>query len=113
MAPATLAQFIALNDELVALVKAGVSVHLGLQHSGGVGAAAACERIGAAVVRRIGEGASVDEALADRAVPAAYRSVVQLALASGDLPAALSGASRLAEVHDESRQAVRTSLRYP
>ncbi len=112
MAPATLAQFIALHDELVALVKAGVSVHLGLPQSGG-GAAAACERIGAAVVRRIGEGASVDEALADREVPAAYRSVVQLALASGDLPAALSGASRLAEVHDESWQAVRTSLRYP
>src|SRR5262245_49854816 len=96
MADATLAQFIALHDQVTLLVKAGVPVQLGLpaeRHS----ATAACERIGAAVTRRVGEGASVHEALEDRAVPAAYRAVMQLALTSGDLAAALAGASRLAE----------------
>jgi type II secretory pathway component PulF len=112
MATATLAQFIALSDQFVALVKAGVPVHLGLP-SQGSSAAVACERIGSAVARRVGEGSSVQEALRDRTVPAAYRSVAELALTSGDLALALAGASRLAQAQDESWHAVRVSLRYP
>jgi len=109
---ASLPQFIALSDQLVALVKAGVPVHLGLP-SRPAAAAVACERIGAVMARRIGERDSIAEALEDQAVPAAYRSVVQLALASGDLRAALNGASRMAEAQDETWHAVRVSLRYP
>ena len=112
MASADLAQFLAINDQIVALVKAGVPVHLGLPQSTS-SAAAACERICATVARRVGEGLALEEALEDRIVPVAYRSVVQLALQSGDLGAALAGASRMAETQDDSRSAVRMSLRYP
>lgn len=112
MATTTLAQFIALNDQLVALVKAGVPVHLGLVQSGS-GAAGDVERIGTTVARRIGEGASVAEALEDRTVPLAYRSLAQLALRSGDLTTALTGANHMAEALDDSGHAVRLSLLYP
>jgi type II secretory pathway component PulF len=112
MATATLSQFITLHDQLVALVKAGVPIQLGLPIRGS-GAAVAFERIGATVARRVGEGASVQEALEDPRVPAAYRSVAQLALTSGDLATALSGANHMAEARDDSWYALRMSLRYP
>jgi general secretion pathway protein F len=112
MASADLARYLAISDQLVALVKAGIPVHLGLP-SRLPGAVAACERIGAAVARRASAGASIPEALQDRDVPASYRAVVQCALAGGDLAQALTGASRMAEAEDEARHAVRASLRYP
>jgi type II secretory pathway component PulF len=112
MATSTLAQYLALHDQLVALVKAGVPVHLGVP-SRGSGAMAALERIGATVARRIGEGATVQQALEDRSVPAAYRSVAQLALVGGNLPAAIGGASRMAQAEEQSWHAVRAALRYP
>lgn len=108
----SLAQFLAINDQIVALVRAGVPVYLGLPQPTS-SAAAACEQIGATVARRVGEGTALDEALEDPIVPVAYRSVVRLALQSGDFAAALSGASRMAEAQDDSRSAVRMSLRYP
>ena len=112
MATPTLAQFIALNDQLVALIKAGVPIHLGLVQ-GGHGAVGAIETIGATVARRIGEGSSVVEALEDRTIPPAYRSVAQLALRSGDLTTALTGAHRMAAALDDSWHTVRQSLVYP
>jgi type II secretory pathway component PulF len=112
MATADLAQFLTLSDQLVALVKAGVPLELGLPSRTST-AASACERIGAVVARRVGEGASVNQALEDQAVPAAYRSVVQLALVGSDLPAALAGASSVAQSQNEAWHAIRLSLRYP
>lgn len=112
MATPALAQFLALNDQLVALVRAGVPMHLGLP-SRTAGAVQACERIGAGVAHRLGEGATVAQALDDATIPGAYRCVVQLALSSGELAPALAGASRFAELQDDSLQAVRHALRYP
>jgi type II secretory pathway component PulF len=112
MQSATLAQYIALNDQLIGLVRAGVPVHLGVGQSADR-AAAALERISAIVARRVGEGASVVQALDDRDIPAAYRSVAQLALASGDLSTALTAASRKAQALDDSWHALRVSLVYP
>jgi len=112
MATPTLAQFIALNDQLVALLKAGVPIHLGVV-PGNRGAAGAVETIGATVARRIGEGSSIAEALDDRSVPSAYRCLAQLALRSGDLTTALTGANRMAGALDESWHTVRLSLVYP
>jgi type IV pilus assembly protein PilC len=112
MSQADLPRFLDLSDQLVALVKAGVSVQLGLPPRPSA-AAIACEHIGSLVVRRVGEGASLGEALADSAVPHEYRSVVQLALAGGNLPAALAGARNIAQERDETRHAIRAALRYP
>jgi type II secretory pathway component PulF len=112
MSSADLPRFLSLNDRLVALVKAGVPVHLGLP-SKPAAAAALCERLGGAISCRVGEGESLDSALADSAVPTAYRTVVQLALAGGSLPAALAGASSVAQERDEAWHAVRVALRYP
>ena len=112
MQSATLAQYIALNDQLIGLVRAGVPVHLGVGQSPDR-AAAALERISATVARRVGEGTPVVQALDDRDIPAAYRSVAQLALASGDLSTALTAASRKAQALDDSWHALRLSLVYP
>lgn len=112
MSQADLPRFLDLNDQLVALVKAGVPVHLGLPPRTS-DAAIACEQIGSLVARRVGEGASLGDALGDSAVPHEYRSVVQLALAGDSLPAALAGARNIARQRDEARHAVRAALRYP
>lgn len=112
MAITTLAQFNALNDQLVALIRADIPVQLGLP-SRRSAALKAFERIIAIVARRVGEGASVDEALEDSAVPAAYRTMAQLAFKSGNLSLALAGASGTAEAQDETWHALRMSLRYP
>jgi general secretion pathway protein F len=112
MPSATLAQFIALNDQLIALVHAGVPVNLGITGERG-DAAAALDRIGATVARRVGEGLSLDQAVSDAAVPAAYRSVVLVALRTGNLSAALDEASSSAESIEHLRHAVRFSLLYP
>jgi type II secretory pathway component PulF len=110
MPSAMLAEFLAFNDLVAGLVRSGVNVPLGLPRHGAV---EACEQIGAIVVRRVGEGASVQEALHDRAVPEAYRSVAQLAMVTGDPEAALGAACRDAQVQDNVSRTVRTSLRYP
>ena len=107
----TLAQFIALNDQLAALVQAGVPVHLGAARSSSP--VETVERIGATVARRVGEGATVMEALEDQAVPPAYRAVAQQALTSGNPATALTAASRMAAAVDDSWHAVRQSLIYP
>jgi type II secretory pathway component PulF len=112
MSQADLTQFLDLSDQLVALVKAGVPVHLGLSPRPSH-AAIDCERMGAFVARRLGEGVSLDDALRDSAIPHEYRTVVQLALGGGSLPAALVGARNTAQQRDEARHAVRAALRYP
>ena len=109
MANAILADFLAFNDLVAGLARAGVSLHLGLPRKG---AAEACEQIGAVVARRVGEGASLQEALRDRAVPEAYRCVAQLAMISGDPEAALGEAGREVVCDDDSR-ALWAALRYP
>ena len=112
MQSATLSDFLALNDQLIALVQAGVPVNLGLPRN--ASAAAAIEKISAAVTRRVGQGATLEQALDDaRSVPSLYRNLVQLALQGGDLSTALGAAERTAESFDESLHAVRSSLFYP
>ena len=68
-------------------------------------AAKVLERINATVVRRVNRGETLIEALEgdEQDVPAAYRSMLQLGLRTGNLSAALDGSGRVAESVDESR----------
>src|SRR3954470_12951227 len=98
MPAATLDDFMALNDQLVALVQAGVPLDLGLEGSQS-NTAVALERVNTVVARRVSQGATLSEALQghDPALPARYRHLAQLGLSSGDLSAALQNNSQLAQ----------------
>ncbi len=114
MEHATLDDLMALNDQLAALVEAGVPLELGLDGSV-EHAAAALERINAAVARRVSRGESLVDALENDqgTIPTPYRSVVQIGLKSGDMHAAIDAASHVAEVKDQSRYNIRSAFFYP
>jgi general secretion pathway protein F len=110
----TLEDFVAWNDQLAALVEAGVPLDVGLG-APGTDVAETLKRINATVSRRVGRGETLDEAVEDdeQAMSPAYRSMVELGLRSGNLAAALVGSNRVAESVDESRYAIRASFIYP
>jgi general secretion pathway protein F len=98
---------IAVNDEIAALVRAGVPLERGLL---GLGRDVR-GRLGA-LARRIGEemrrGASLSEAL-ERAgpdLPATYRAVVEAGLRAGRLPAALEDVAAYARAYVDLRRAI-------
>ena len=114
MRTATLDDFMALNDQIAALVQADVPVDVDL----GSSKARSLEmltRINAAVARRVGQGMSLSEALESEreVVPPAYRALMRLSLESGDLSAGLVEATRSAESSDEVWSALRLSGVYP
>jgi type II secretory pathway component PulF len=110
----TLDDFRAWNDQLAALVQAGVPLDIGLATSDNE-FADTLKTINATVARRVNRGESLQEAIEDddRAVPSAYRSLVQLGLHCGDLNAGLDGSTRIAESADASRYTVRSAFIYP
>jgi general secretion pathway protein F len=114
VAAPTLNEFIALNDELAALLQAGVPVDIGLK-STGRNATAELERINLLVARRVSQGGVLTDILQDDdlELSAAYRSVMQLALQSGDLAAAIEARCRLAAEIGQSRHAVGFGMLYP
>lgn len=114
METASLDDFVALNDQLAALVQAGVPLDMGFSPPE-TSAAKALERINATIVRRVSRGETLTEALEgdEQDVPASYRSMVLFGLHTGNLSAALNGSSRLAASVDESRFAFETALIYP
>jgi type II secretory pathway component PulF len=113
MRTATLNEFLALNDQLAALVQADVPIHLDLA-SPRASFAESLERLNAVIARRMGQGATLGQALEEEpTVTPSYRTLVQLGLQCGDFSVALAGAARLAESVDAARQAVRASLVYP
>jgi type II secretory pathway component PulF len=108
-------EYVALNEQLVALVDAGVPIDAGLA-TGGLSTAATLERIQSTVSRRVGRGETLDEALQgdESEVPSAYRSLVRLGLHSHDtLAAGFDGASRVAGAADRVRYSVESALVYP
>ncbi|MCI0491747.1 MAG: type II secretion system F family protein [Planctomycetes bacterium] len=111
MKTATLDDLMALNDQFMALVEAGVPVDAGL----GMDAAASLEKINATVARRVSRGESLSESLEDdeHDVPDAYRCLVQLGIHSGNVGTAWDESNLLAETVDSSRYAVRSALFYP
>ncbi|MEX2316005.1 MAG: type II secretion system F family protein [Pirellulales bacterium] len=112
METASLDDFMAMNEQLAALVKAGVPIDVGLA---GGNPAQSLEKINAAVARRVSRGASLADALEGElpAIPITYRRMAQLGMQSGELSETLDGPHRLAESVDDSRQALRLAFFYP
>jgi type II secretory pathway component PulF len=110
----SLEQFVALNDELAALARAGVPLEKGLADlgrdlPGRLGAAA--QSLGS----RLEAGESLSQIIAEdkSAFPPAYRAAVLAGLRSGRLAAALEGISSTVRRTAELRRVVGFSLLYP
>ncbi len=110
----TLEELIALNDEIAALVRAGVPLGEGLTRlssdlTGRTGQIA--RRLG----EELGRGESFSEALRSSGVkfPAIYQAVVEAGIRSGRLAAALETVARSTRRLAEARRTVAVSLIYP
>ena len=113
MDTASLDDFMALNDQITALIRAQVPTGLELGASGDQ-AAGTLEKINAAVARRVSRGESLADAIGDEpTAPAAYRSVMQAGWRSGNVQQALDNSSRLAEAAEESSYRTRAAFFYP
>jgi general secretion pathway protein F len=110
----SLDQLIALNDEMAALVRAGIPLEQGLA---GLGRDLR-GRLGE-IAGRLGERMKAGESLLeivagdDRTFPPAWCAVVEAGVRSGRLSAALEGLSTTARRVAEYRRAVVTALIYP
>ena len=93
--PITLDQLLALNDEIAALVRAGLPLERGLLEAGR-DVRGRLGRIAGVLGRRLNRGESLAEALEAerRAIPPLYRAVVEAGARAGRLPAALEGMAR-------------------
>jgi general secretion pathway protein F len=110
----SLDDFMAFNEQLAALIEAGVPLDVGLsQHE--KSATKELERINATVVRRVSRGETLVEALSgdEQDVPAAYRSMVLHGLRTANLTAGLDGAVGVAGAVDDSRSALGSAIIYP
>jgi general secretion pathway protein F len=110
----TLDDLIALNDEIAALVRAGVPLEAGLAAIG----ADMPGRLGqtaTAWAQRAARGEPLDQAIMQDAgaLPPAYRAVVQAGLRAGRLPAALEAVAASARRLADTRRAVLVAVTYP
>jgi general secretion pathway protein F len=112
MRTATLDDFMAVNDQLAALLQAGVPMDVGLRRSPDV--VTQIQQINSSVARRVSQGLSLESALEnDEHATPAYRGLIQVGLKSGNLGAALTGQSQLALAVDGTSRAVWRGLLYP
>ena len=112
--PVRLDQLIALNEEISALVRAGIPLELGLSQMG-EDPRGALSRISNTLAGRMGRGQTLSEALAvdDTQFPRVYRTVVEAGIRSGRLPAALEAISRYATELTDLRQKIGMAFLYP
>jgi len=110
----SLDQFIALNDEIAALVRVGVPLEEGLvligeEMSGPSG------KLAQWVAERLGRGEPLEQILAQQpeAFPPLYRSVVQAGLKSGRLAAALEAIATSARRLAQTRRMIAAGMIYP
>ncbi len=110
----TIDQLLALNEEIAALVRAGVPLERGLLETGSE-VRGRLGRIAAALGRRLGRGESLVDALeAERqSIPPLYRAVVEAGTRAGRLPVALEGVARYVKGYSEARGAIGLALWYP
>ncbi len=113
MNTAELNEFMALNDQLSALIEAGVPIGLG-QEIPDRDLPAMLSRINASVARRVSGGESVEAALeADAAVPEWYRNLIVSGLRSGNMDAALREFGRVDNSVEESSFVTSSAVYYP
>ncbi|MBN1396077.1 MAG: type II secretion system F family protein [Pirellulales bacterium] len=107
-------QFIALNEEIAALARAGVPLDRGLtalgdEMPGRLG------KVAAAIAERTERGESLDEAFLDQTadLSPAYQAVVRAGLKAGRLPAALEAVAGSARRLSETYRAAVVAVAYP
>lgn len=110
----TLDQLIALNDEMAALVRAGVPLEQGLGALGG-DLPGQPGRLAQLLATRMNSGESLSKILAhdERTFPPVWRAVVEAGLRSGHLASALESLSNTARRVSELRKIVGAGLIYP
>src|SRR3954454_9198412 len=108
-----LEDLIALNDEIAALVRAGVPLERGLLDVGGE-LRGRLRAIATGLGERMGRGESLPQALEAEGerIPRVYRAVVQAGLRTGRLAVALEGLARLARRVADLRRVVGLALIY-
>jgi general secretion pathway protein F len=112
--PISIEQLLALNEEIAALVRAGIPLDRGLLEAGR-DVRGRLGRIAGALGRRLGRGESLVDALhaEERAIPPLYRAVVEAGTRAGRLPVALEGMARYVRGYAEARTAIGLALWYP
>jgi len=110
----TIDDLIALNEEIAAMVRAGVPLDRGLLATGR-DMPGTLGRLTTAVAVELGRGATLREAIeSDRAtLPGVYRAVVDAGLRSGRLAAALESVAGYLRRLAESRREITAALIYP
>jgi type II secretory pathway component PulF len=114
LGPITIDQLLALNEEIAALVRAGVPLERGLLVAGR-DIRGRLGRIAAALGQRMSRGESLVDALNSekQTIPPLYRAVVEAGARSGQLPVALEGLARYVRSYSEARRAIGLALWYP
>ncbi len=110
----SLDDFVVLNDEIRAFVRAGIPISVGLQ-----GTASRTDGllrdVAARIAGRTAQGSSLPDAIEAEgaAVPAEYRALLTAGLRTGRLPDVLTSISDLGESVSRLRRQLRLSLIYP
>lgn len=107
----SLDDLIALNDEIAALIRAGIPLEMGLDPS-------FSRRLGPLTERlrdRMRQGQSLSEALAadEQHLPPVYYAIVEAGLKAGRLPEALESLSEFSQSLAELKQRIALALFYP
>jgi type II secretory pathway component PulF len=112
--PISLEQLIALNDEILALTRAGMPLERGLVETG-ADLPGRLRSITTSVGERLSRGETLPDALAalGDGVPPVYRAVVEAGVRSGKLPFALEGLATYARGYSEARRTIGLALMYP
>lgn len=107
-------QLVALNEEIAALIQAGVPLELGLRKLG-QDSSTVLKRVSEQLVRQLEDGVALDVALTRvlPEMPRAYAAVVQAGIKSGSVPAALQSLSRFTVQGLDLRSRIELSLLYP
>jgi general secretion pathway protein F len=114
MSKPTLSELIALNDEIAALVRAGVPLEMGLGQLG-ESAPSGLAHLSDRVSERMSAGASLQDALKDEGshAPDVYVAVVEAGIRANRLPEALESVSTLSRSLLELHRKVVLALLYP
>lgn len=112
--PISLEQLIALNDEIIALVRAGIPLDRGLG-SLSRDLTGRLKSMTSRMASNLHDGQALTEVLDHEKgqVPALYRAIVEAGMKSGRLPSALEGLADFARGYVELRRAIGLALLYP
>lgn len=113
-APIRLEELLALNEEIGALIRAGVPLELGLRQYGG-SISGGLGRFSTRLADRMSAGQSLQDAIDEEGdhLPGVYRAVVEAGLRAGRLPESLEALSVVARVLLKLHRQIVAALIYP